>query len=111
MTIERRQIDQWIKHPLSRVVLQWAAAANASELREVDAKFQGALASAPQEIPAEFQIWSAGHKGAFYEGAVSMFHFAAALIEAALDRYGTVAGIFAEDKASPRELPRGSRSP
>jgi hypothetical protein len=33
------------------------------ELREVDAKFQGALASAPQEIPAEFQIWSAGHKG------------------------------------------------
>jgi hypothetical protein len=103
MTTERRQIDQWIKHPLTRVVLQWAAA-NASELRAVDAKFRAALASAPQKVPAEFPSWSAGHKGVIYEGGAPMFHSAGALIEAALDRYSAIVGDVAQDEPDLGEL-------
>jgi hypothetical protein len=93
----RRQIDEWIKHPLTRVVLQWMAA-NRSELREVDAKFQAALASAPQEIPANFRRLAAGHDHAFYEGAPPAFHSAGALIEAAMARYSAITGDVARDE-------------
>ena len=93
----RRQIDEWIKHPLTRVVLQWMAA-NRSELREVDAKFQAALASAPQEIPADFRSGAAGRKNVFYEASPPAFHSAGCLIEAALGRYGAIVGDVAQDE-------------
>lgn len=99
----RRQIDEWIKHPLTRVVLQWMAA-NASELREVDAKFQAALAAAPQEIPAEFQRWAAGRKDVFYEGTPPAFHSAGTLIEAAMSRYAAIVGDVAGDEPILSEL-------
>jgi hypothetical protein len=69
----RRQIDEWIKHPLIRVVLQWMAA-NRSDLREVDAKFQAALAATPREIPDDFRRWAAGRKNVFYEESPPAFH-------------------------------------
>jgi len=103
MTTERRQIDQWIKHPLTRVVLQWVAA-NAGEMREVDAKFRAKLAAMPQEIPADFRSWAAGRKNVFYEGAAPRFHSAGALIEAALERYSALVGDVAQDEPNLREL-------
>jgi hypothetical protein len=103
MTTERRQIDQWIKHPLTRVVLQWVAA-NASELREVDAKFQAALAATPREIPEDFQRWAAGRKNMFYEATPPAFHSGGRLIEAALERYRAIVGDIAKDEPNEREL-------
>jgi hypothetical protein len=99
----RRQIDEWIKHPLTRVVLQWVAA-NASELREVDAKFQAALAAAPREIPDDFRRWAAGRKNMFYEASSPGFHSGGWLIEAALERYRAIVGDIAKDEPNSNEL-------
>lgn len=95
--VTRRQVDEWIKHPLTRVVLQWAAA-NATELREVDAKFSAELAALPQQIPADFQGWAAGHKDVFYEGTPPAFHSAGQLIETALDRCSALVGDVSKDE-------------
>jgi hypothetical protein len=99
----RRQIDEWIKHPLTRVVLQWAAA-NATELREIDAKFQAALAATPREIPDDFRRWAAGRKNVFYEESPPAFHSGGRLIEAALERYSAIVGDIAKDEPKSNEL-------
>jgi hypothetical protein len=99
----RRQIDEWIKHPLIRVVLQWMAA-NRSDLREVDAKFQAALAATPREIPDDFRRWAAGRKNVFYEESPPAFHSGGRLIEAALERYSAIVGDIAKDEPKSNEL-------
>jgi len=99
----RRQIDEWIKHPLTRVVLQWAAA-NATELRDVDAKFQAEIAATPREIPDDFPRWAAGRKNMFYEASSPAFHSGGWLIEAALERYRAIVGDIVKDEPKSSEL-------
>jgi hypothetical protein len=99
----RREIDEWIKHPLTRVVLQWVAA-NVEELRAVDAKFQADLAATPREIPDDFRRWAAGRKNVFYEESSPAFHSGGWLIEAALERYRAIVGDIAKDEPNSSEL-------
>ncbi len=88
MTTTERQISEWIKHPVSKVVLQWVAA-NLDSLRAVDARFQTELAEAPQEIPPEFYKLAGEREHVFYESTPPAFHAAFMLIETALSRCDT----------------------